>query len=340
MVIWGVFPWIIGLVLQEMGGLLMYMHDRIPWFALGLMLMMSSVAWAETGVEQLLVMDLNHSEDVKPDVARTLTDLVTARFSERREFRTLSGEDIRKLLEIEGEKQALGCDDGESCLAEIAGAMGARFVVYGRISRLGDVLVLQLNLFDAQAGIPILRKVLEADNLGAFTKLLRPAVQELSAAVMEQIGGSSDGEDKGQGAGPKKEESASDGSQGPSESGDGTVATGEPSGDAAAPDSDAEGGFVYGPWLLMGAGGAGVVAGVPLGALGTFFLAYLGYNFFQGLTTTDPQKYNEAKTNYESASGYFPVGLALVGMSSVNTVVSLALLGGGVGWFFASGDEE
>ena len=156
-------------------------------------------AWAKTAapkpseraveMQQLLVMDLNHSEDVKPDVAQTLTDLITTNLSQQKEFRTLSGDDIRKLLEIEGKKQALGCDEGDSCIEEIAGAMGARFVVYGRISKLDDLLLLQINLFDAHEGMPVSRRILEADSLAAFAHLIPEEMTEFSSDLKSILRG-------------------------------------------------------------------------------------------------------------------------------------------------------
>ena len=41
-----------------------------------------------------------------------------------------------------------GCDEGStSCLAELAGAMGARLVLFGDLGKLGDTTVVSLNLF-------------------------------------------------------------------------------------------------------------------------------------------------------------------------------------------------
>lgn len=47
----------------------------------------------------------------------------------------------------------MGCGDS-SCLAEIAGAMGAEFVVFGDVGKLGETFVINLNLFDNNAVRP------------------------------------------------------------------------------------------------------------------------------------------------------------------------------------------
>ena len=43
------------------------------------------------------------------------------------------------ILEVETSKTAAGCESDAACLSEIAQALGARFVVYGRLSALGSV---------------------------------------------------------------------------------------------------------------------------------------------------------------------------------------------------------
>ena len=40
-------------------------------------------------------------------------------------------DEVRAMLDIEAQKQALGCDDDEGCLAEIAGALGAPADIIG-----------------------------------------------------------------------------------------------------------------------------------------------------------------------------------------------------------------
>ena len=343
------------------------MQRYLFWGLLALLLMPHLDARGEVSKEQLLVMDLNHSEDVKPDVARTLTDLVTARFSEQQKLTTLSGQDIRKLLEMEGQKQALGCEDGESCLEEIAGAMGARFVVYGRISRLGDVLVLQLNLFDAQSGIPILRKVLEADDLGAFTKLLTPAVEELAAAVLKNIAPPAKSSHEEQKTEPdpdaKKPDGASaDAEQSESNSKESTVPASNQDRPASGATLDTESNtesqnqWSWTPWLIVGSGGGGMVLGVVVGVVGMFpyVLSQIAAENMRSaseraedssLDTAEFQQeraaYDEAKEQYEFWGRFHnTIGLTMIAGGAVSTMVSVAVVGGGSAWLLLSGDEE
>jgi hypothetical protein len=85
--------------------------------------------------------------------ARTLSSLVAIELARDARLDVLSSADLREVVALEGEKQALGCEvDSSSCLAEVAGAMGARFVVIGQLGVLAETLVLTLSLYDSDEG--------------------------------------------------------------------------------------------------------------------------------------------------------------------------------------------
>lgn len=111
-------------------------------------------------------------------MARTLTDLVTVEAAKQEALAVLSGAEIRSLAELESEKAAMGCDDS-SCLAELAGALGARYVLTGRVAALGELKILQLSVFDAEKGVPIFRKAINAKSIEQFIEVLPPAVDEI-----------------------------------------------------------------------------------------------------------------------------------------------------------------
>ena len=57
--------------------------------------------------------------------------------------------DNGSMLGIERQKQLVGCgEDSSSCMAELSGALNARYVLGGSVSRFGDALQLNLPLFD------------------------------------------------------------------------------------------------------------------------------------------------------------------------------------------------
>jgi hypothetical protein len=114
--------------------------------------------------------------------ARLLTEMVTVALADTGRFDVLSSADVQQALALEAEKQALGCS-ARDCLAEIAGAMGARMVVFGQVGRLGEAYLLTLNVFDSEAATSVARAVAEAENIDGLRKQVTPTVQELLAKI-------------------------------------------------------------------------------------------------------------------------------------------------------------
>lgn len=125
---------------------------------------------------RVLVLDLGG--DVDDESKRAITALV-ARDIARAGFSVLSGEDLRNLAKLEGDKQEAGCAGDESCLADLAGALDARLVVSGFAGRLGSLIVVNLSLFDAHTAESHGRASVEAESLEELPKKLGPAVDEL-----------------------------------------------------------------------------------------------------------------------------------------------------------------
>jgi hypothetical protein len=142
----------------------------------------ASGALAADAKAQVLVLDLQRGSETPANTARTLTDLLTVEASNHPGLKVLSGADLRRLAELESEKAMLGCDDS-SCLAELAGAIGARFVISGRLAKLGGLWLLQLSLFDASAAEAISRVALKATTLAAFVDELPAGVKKLLSGV-------------------------------------------------------------------------------------------------------------------------------------------------------------
>lgn len=116
--------------------------------------------------------------------ARTLSSLVAIEVARDARFDVLATADLREVVALEGEKQALGCDvDSQSCLAEVAGAMGARFVVLGQLGALADTLVLTLSLYDSEEGRAPGRVVVKGADAAEISDGIPDAVTELMTSV-------------------------------------------------------------------------------------------------------------------------------------------------------------
>lgn len=123
------------------------------------------------GRVRLLVLDLAAEGGVDPSLVRTVAALVSADLATYRDLNVIAGADVKAMMELEGEKQQVGCGES-SCLAELAGALGARLVVFGSVGVLGPKSVLHLNLFDSQTGQSVGRQFVEVDNPGELSRVL------------------------------------------------------------------------------------------------------------------------------------------------------------------------
>src|SRR5262245_49290584 len=86
-------------------------------------------AHAEARARRILVLDFA-SHGVDENIAKTVTSLVAVELGKRGGLEVLSSTDVRAALDMEAARQAAGCDE-QSCLAELAGALGVELVAHG-----------------------------------------------------------------------------------------------------------------------------------------------------------------------------------------------------------------
>lgn len=100
---------------------------------------------------KIIVLDLSAGGGVAPDVVQALSETVATRLAARNFFEVVSSRDIATLVGLERQKQLMGCsEEAASCLAELSGSLGARFVLSGSVTRLGDSYQLNLQTLDTQ----------------------------------------------------------------------------------------------------------------------------------------------------------------------------------------------
>jgi len=99
--------------------------------------------------------------EVPERITRIATNSLVAELRKLERVAAIGMDEIRDMLTHEENKRMVGCDD-ESCLAEIAGAMGVDELVTGSLARLGDASVINLRRLD-------LRK---AEAAGSFNQRL------------------------------------------------------------------------------------------------------------------------------------------------------------------------
>lgn len=131
---------------------------------------------------KLAVLDLSPGSGVDASVTQPLSEALTSEVQRRGFFDPISQRDIQTMLGLERQRQMMGCsDDNSSCLAELSGALGARFVLSGTVARLGDAYQLTLTTLDTQKAQPLGRATRLAKDLGTLQATLPYALSEATA---------------------------------------------------------------------------------------------------------------------------------------------------------------
>jgi hypothetical protein len=136
---------------------------------------------------RVLVLDLAREGDVAVGVVENVTALVSANLATYPELDVVANADVRQMMALEGTKQEMGCGDA-SCLAELAGALGARFVVFGSVGRLGTKTILHINLFDSSTTQSTGREFVEVTDPGELPAVLPPHIRKLLTRTYEEPG--------------------------------------------------------------------------------------------------------------------------------------------------------
>lgn len=130
---------------------------------------------------RLAVLTLEVAGGVEPAIGGVLSEAIAAEVAAKGYFQVVSAKDIQTMLGVERQRQLVGCSDEGSCLAELSGALGARFVLAGSVAKLGDAFQLTLQTQDSKKLQPVGRAVRIARGLEGLQAQLPYAVAEATA---------------------------------------------------------------------------------------------------------------------------------------------------------------
>lgn len=140
------------------------------------------------GVEKprLVVLELSPGAGVEASLTAPLTEAATGEVQRAGFFEVISSRDLQSLLGLERQKALLGCSDdaAKSCMTELSGALGARFVMTGTLARLGDAWQLTLTTLDSQKAQPLGRATRLARSLENLRAMLPYAVAEATGTPL------------------------------------------------------------------------------------------------------------------------------------------------------------
>lgn len=118
---------------------------------------------------------------VPQGVGEVLTDLLLEALLARHGIRALGPADVAAMLQAEAQRSLLACDQ-ESCMVELAGALGADWLVAGSVGKLEDLYVVSLRLIEADKSRVTARASTTVPRLSEASTQLGPLVDKLLGA--------------------------------------------------------------------------------------------------------------------------------------------------------------
>jgi len=118
--------------------------------------------------------------DVDPGIGGVVTDSTLAEMRKLAGVSAIGMAEIRDMLSHEATKQLVGCDN-ESCLAEVAGALGVDELVSGKLAKVSDGEVFILRRIDQRRArvAGVVNKRLAAGSGQELLAAVGPAIEEL-----------------------------------------------------------------------------------------------------------------------------------------------------------------
>ena len=140
-------------------------------------------------IMRLAVSDFEVS-GVEPRVARIVAESLVFEVRKLERMSVISFGEVRQMMNLESEKQVMGCSSEESCLSQIADALGVDYLVVGTLTKVGDTHVFglrMLNQTSATAATSV-NKVVPAGSSIEFLGEIGPAVKTLFPDVPLRVG--------------------------------------------------------------------------------------------------------------------------------------------------------
>lgn len=133
---------------------------------------------------RLAVMKLKAS-GVPEEYAAGLTETIATSAQRTGVFETISPAQISSLLAFEKRKELLGGCVEEACYVQIAQAVKAEHLIGGSVAKVGEKIVLNLVLIDAQAGRALKRSERETTSASALMSSARNATTVVLQPLLE-----------------------------------------------------------------------------------------------------------------------------------------------------------
>jgi|GEM_PF-2985834 len=133
----------------------------------------------------LIVFDISPEKGVEKGAANLLTEMILSEVAKLNRYKVIGQVDIDRMLFWESNKQLKNCTE-DSCMMQIAGAMGAEYYIVGSVGMMGDNYILNLRIIDS----------IKAEVIERITEMIKRNENELIKGVKvavketcQQVGG-------------------------------------------------------------------------------------------------------------------------------------------------------
>ena len=269
-------------------------------------LLVSLAARAEDAEKvKIAVMELRAEAGIAAGVRDLLYERLLREVEKAGQHEVLGRTDIESMLGLEADRQKLGCFDDSSCIAEIGGALGVRYMLTGNLGRIGESLLFNIKRIDVN----------QAKAVGRVSRRIKGGTDEqlldaLPSIVAELFG-------------QEQVEAASAGTEEPK--GELTAEVPPPGGskDEASSESGGASAQRIAGWVVLGVGAAALAAGAGLGGYALAQQSSLGESKF------DEDTYDDTLSTIDSSALAADVLLAVGGAAALTGLLLVLLDGGG-----------
>ena len=133
----------------------------------------------------LAMMDMKAVHGVEDSLAAVLNESFLVALKNSGQFGSVvGGSDLRAMLDLEQQKQALGCGD-DGCLAELGGALGVPYLFYTSLAKVGSRYVMHYKVMAVEEAKVMVRGMKTAGDADALLGMPQTLVDEAMKSMFK-----------------------------------------------------------------------------------------------------------------------------------------------------------
>jgi hypothetical protein len=134
----------------------------------------------------LAMMDMKAVHGVEDSLAAVLNESFLVALKNSNQFGSVvGGSDLRAMLDLEQQKQALGCGD-DGCLAELGGALGVPYLFYTSLAKVGSRYVMHYKVMAVEEAKVVVRGMKTAGDADGLLGMPQTLVDEAMKSMFKE----------------------------------------------------------------------------------------------------------------------------------------------------------